>query len=161
MGELLEDVPDLDVVMCPVGGGGLLSGTAVAAKGVKPGIRVIAVEPAGADDAARSFAAGKITPSSGPVNTIADGLRTVVGTRTFPEIQQHVDDIVTVSEGAIVQAMRALWESLKVIVEPSAAVPYAAFVERKVSLAGKRVGIIITGGNLDLDSLPWANTEVL
>lgn len=159
--ELLEDVPDLDVVMCPVGGGGLLSGTAVAAKGVKPGIRVIAVEPAGADDAARSFAAGKITPSSGPVNTIADGLRTVVGTRTFPEIQQHVDDIVTVSEGAIVQAMRALWESLKVIVEPSAAVPYAAFVERKVSLAGKRVGIIITGGNLDLDSLPWANTEVL
>jgi threonine dehydratase len=159
--ELLEDVPDLDVVMCPVGGGGLLSGTAVAAKGVKPGIRVIAVEPAGADDAARSFKAGKITPLSAPANTIADGLRTLVGTRTFPEIQQHVDDIVTVSEGAIVQAMRALWESLKVIVEPSSAVPYAAFVERKVSLAGKRVGIIITGGNLDLDSLPWANTEVL
>lgn len=159
--ELLEDVPDLDVVMCPVGGGGLLSGTAVAAKGLKPGIRVIAVEPGGADDAARSFKAGKITPAAGPVNTIADGLRTIVGTRTFPEIQQHVDDIVTVSEGAIVQAMRALWESLKVIVEPSAAVPYAAFVERKVSLAGKRVGIIITGGNLDLDSLPWSNTEVL
>ena len=159
--ELLEEVPDLDVVMCPVGGGGLLSGTAVAAKGVKPDIRVIAVEPAGADDAALSFKAGKITPHTGPVNTIADGLRTVVGTRTFPEIQQHVDEIVTVSEGAIVQAMRALWESLKVIVEPSAAVPYAAFVERKVSLAGKRVGIIITGGNLDLDSLPWANTGSL
>ena len=158
--ELLEDVPDLDVVMCPVGGGGLLSGTAVAAKGLKPGIRVIAVEPAGADDAARSFKAGKIV-SEYSSHTIADGLRTLVGTRTFPEIREHVDDIVTVSEGAIVQSMRMTWEALKVIVEPSAAVPHAAFVEHKVSLAGKRVGIILSGGNLDLDSLPWANTEVL
>jgi threonine dehydratase len=158
--ELLEEVPSLDVVMCPVGGGGLVSGTAVAAKGVKPGIRVIAVEPAGADDAYRSFRAGKIV-SDGTPNTIADGLRGRLGDKTFAEIREHVDDIVTVSEAAIVRAMRVLWESLKIVVEPSGAVPYAAILERKVPLAGQRIGIILTGGNLDLDSLPWLSTEVL
>ncbi len=158
--ELLEDAPDLDVVMCPIGGGGLVSGTAVAAKGVKPGIRVIAVEPAGADDAYRSFKAGKIV-SDGTPHTIADGLRGRLGDKTFREIREHVDDIVTVSEGAIVQAMRTLWEALKIVVEPSGAVPYAAVIEHKLDVTGKRVGIILTGGNLDLDSLPWANTEVL
>jgi len=158
--ELLEDAPNLDVVMCPVGGGGLVSGTAVAAKGVKPGIRVIGVEPAGADDAYRSFKAGQIV-SDGTPHTIADGLRGRLGDKTFREIREHVDDIVTVSEGAIVQAMRTLWEALKIVVEPSAAVPYAAVIEHKLDVSGKRVGIILTGGNLDLDSLPWANTEVL
>jgi threonine dehydratase len=158
--ELLEEVPDLDLVMCPVGGGGLVSGTAVAAKGVKPGIRVIAVEPARADDAARSFKSGKIVTDGTP-DTIADGLRGRLGDKTFAEIREHVDDIVTVSEGAIIQAMRTLWETLKVVVEPSAAVPYAAVIERRLPLSGKRVGIILTGGNLDLDSLPWTNTEVL
>jgi threonine dehydratase len=137
-----------------------VSGTAVAAKGVKPGIRVIAVEPADADDAYRSFKSGHIV-SDGIAHTIADGLRGRLGDKTFPEIRAHVDDIVTVSEHGIVHAMRSLWETLKVVVEPSAAVPYAAITEHKVDVAGKRVGIILTGGNLDLDSLPWAGGEVL
>lgn len=158
--ELLEDVPDLDLVLCPVGGGGLVSGTAVAAKGLKPGIRAIAVEPAGADDAYRSFKAGHLI-SDGTAHTIADGLRGRLGDKTFREIHEHVDDIVTVSEDAIVLAMRALWEMLKIIVEPSAAVPYAAIIEHRLDVAGQRVGIILTGGNLDLDSLPWAGNEVL
>lgn len=151
--ELLEDVPDLDVILTAVSGGGLLSGTAVAAKGLKPGIRVIAVEPAQADDAAQSFRAGHIV--SAPVNTIADGLRSMLGTRNFPLIQANVDDIVTVSEAGIVGAMRSLWETLKIVVEPSGAVPYAAITEKKISLSGQRIGIILSGGNVDLDALPW------
>jgi len=158
--ELLEDVPDLDLILCPVGGGGLLSGTATAAKNLKPGIRIVAVEPAGADDAYRSFRAGRIVPGA-TANTIADGLRGALGDKTFAEIERYVDDIVTVSEPAIVQAMRALWEVMKIVVEPSAAVAYAAVVERKLDVAGKRVGIILTGGNLDLNDLPWMNSQVL
>jgi threonine dehydratase len=158
--ELLEDVPDLDLVLCPVGGGGLLSGTAVAAKGMKPGIRVVAVEPAGADDAYRSLRAGKIVGNS-KADTIADGLRGQLGDQTFREIRAHVDDIVTVSEDAIVLAMRAIWEMLKIVVEPSAAVAYAGIIEHTIDVAGQRVGIIVTGGNLDLDSLPWSGNEVL
>jgi len=153
--ELLEDVPDLDLILCPVGGGGLLCGTAVTAKSLRPGIRVIATEPAGADDAARSFRAGRITPAD-KVDTIADGLRTTVGPLNFPIIQQQVDDIVTVSEAGIVSAMRLLWEELKIIIEPSCAVPYAAILEGKVNVTGRRTGIILTGGNVDLDALPWA-----
>ena len=152
--ELLEDVSDLDVVMCPVGGGGLLSGTAIAAKSMRPKIKVIAVEPANADDAAQSFRAGRRIVTQKEF-TIADGLRTNVGERTFPIIQRSVDDIVTVSEGAIVSAMRTIWETMKIVVEPSAAVPNAAIVENKIALNGKRVGIILTGGNVDLDTLPW------
>jgi threonine dehydratase len=158
--ELLEDVPDLDIVLCPVGGGGLVSGTAVAAKGVKPGIRVVGVEPAGADDAYRSFTSGTLV-RDGSAHTIADGLRGRLGDKSFREIREHVDDIVTVSEEAIVQAMRTLWEMLNVIVEPSAAVPYAAIIEHRLDVAGRRTGIILTGGNLDLDALPWSNADVL
>jgi threonine dehydratase len=153
--ELLEDRPDLDVILCPIGGGGLISGTAVAAKGLKPGIRVIGVEPAGADDAYRSFRSGAIAPMPNP-QTIADGLRGALGDKTFAAINEYVDDVVTVSEEAIVRAMRTMWEVLKIVVEPSGAVAYAAVVEGRVDVAGKRVGLIITGGNLDLDSLPWA-----
>lgn len=152
--ELLEDYPDLDLILCPVGGGGLLCGTAVAAKSLRPGIKVIATEPAGADDAARSFRAGRITPAEN-VATIADGLRTTIGPLNFPIIQQQVDDIVTVSEAGIVSAMRLLWEELKIIIEPSCAVPYAALMEGKVNVTGLRTGIILTGGNVDLDRLPW------
>src|SRR6058998_579303 len=152
--ELLEDVPDLDLVMCPVGGGGLLSGTAVAAKSMQPNIKVIAVEPANADDAAQSFRAGRRLVTEKKF-TIADGLRTNVGERTFPIIRRYVDDIVTVSEQAIVSAMRTIWETMKIVIEPSAAVPYAAVIENKIAIEGKRVGIILTGGNLDLDALPW------
>lgn len=152
--ELLEEVPGLDLILCPVGGGGQLSGIATAAKSLKPGIGIIGVEPANADDAQRSFKAGHIIPSVKP-NTIADGLRTSLGDKTFAEIQRYVDDIVTVSEETIVKAMRLIWDVLKIIVEPSGAVSYAAVVEGKVKLEGKRVGLILSGGNLDLDVLPW------
>lgn len=153
--ELLEDVPDLDVIICPVGGGGLLSGTAIAAKSMRPDIKVIAVEPANADDAAQSFRAGRRLVTEKKF-TIADGLRTNIGERTFPIIRRYVDDIVTVSEEAIVSAMRTIWETMKIVIEPSAAVPYAAIVERVIDVNGKRVGIILTGGNVDLDALPWS-----
>ena len=152
--ELLEDVPDLDLVMCPVGGGGLLSGTAVAAKSMQPNIKVIAVEPANADDAAQSFRAGRRLVTEKKF-TIADGLRTNVGEPNFEIIQRYVDDIVTVSEEAIALAMRAIWETMKIIIEPSAAVPYASIFDRTIDVSGKRVGIILTGGNIDLDALPW------
>lgn len=151
--ELLDEV-DVDLVMCPIGGGGLLCGTAIAAKSMRPKIKVVAAEPANADDAAQSFRAGKRIVAEKKF-TIADGLRTNVGERNFPIIQRYVDDIVTVSEDAIVSAMRTIWETMKIIIEPSAAVPYAAIAERKIDISGKRVGIILTGGNVDLDALPW------
>lgn len=152
--EFLEDVPELDVIMCPVGGGGLLSGTAIAAKSMRPQITVVAVEPENADDAAQSFHAGRrlVTEKN---FTIADGLRTNIGEPNFAIIQQYVDDIVTVSEEAIVFAMRTIWETMKIVIEPSAAVPYAAIQGSKIDLGDKRVGIILTGGNIDLDALPW------
>ena len=161
--ELVEDV-DLDLVICPVGGGGLLAGTALAAKSIKPQIKVIAAEPANADDTAQSFRAKKRIVTEKKF-TIADGLRTNVGENTFPIIQRYVDGVVTVSEEAIVSAMRTIWETMKIIIEPSAAVPFAAIAEnqpssnyglaKKIDLSGKRVGIILTGGNVDLDALPW------
>ncbi len=152
--ELLEEVADLDLVMCPIGGGGLLAGTAVAAKSMRPNIKVIAAEPENADDAAQSFRAGRVIQTEKKF-TIADGLRTNVGEPNFAVIKRYVDDIVTVSEEAIIFAMRTIWETMKIIVEPSAAVPYAAIRERKMDVAEKRVGIILTGGNVDLDALPW------
>ena len=152
--ELLEDVPGLDVILCPVGGGGQLSGIAVAAKDIKPAVRVIGVEPAGADDAARSLKAGHIIPMLEP-RTIADGLKTSLGQRPFAEIMRLVDDIVTVREESIVQAMRQVWEVMKLIIEPSGAVSYAAVVEGRVPASGANIGIILSGGNLDLDRLPW------
>jgi threonine dehydratase len=152
--ELMEDVPDLDLILCPVGGGGLLAGTAIAAKAVRPSVQVIAVEPAGAGDAARSFAAGHIVPLEHAA-TIADGLRTTVGAPNFAIMQRHVDGVITVSEESIVAAMRRIWETLKIVVEPSAAVPYAALLEQKLAVTGRRAGLILTGGNVDLDALPW------
>lgn len=152
--ELIEEIPDLEIIMCPVGGGGLLSGTAVAAKALLPNIQVIASEPANADDAAQSIRAGKVMHVA-KTHTIADGLRTNIGEPNFAIIQRHVDDIVTVTEQSIIDAMRTIWETMKIIVEPSAAVPYAALVENKLNAQGKRVGIIVSGGNVDLDALPW------
>src|SRR6266536_2978915 len=152
--EFLEDVPEIDLVMCPVGGGGLLCGTAVAAKSMRRKIQVIAVELANADDAAQSFRAGRRIHTEKKF-TIADGLRTNVGAPNFAIIQRYVDDIVTVSEEAIIAAMRTVWETMKIVIEPSAAVPYAAILESKIDIGGKRVGIILTGGNVDLDALPW------
>jgi len=153
--EFLEDEPELDLILCPVGGGGLLCGTAVAAKALRPGIRVIGIEPTLADDVAQSFRAGRRISIPTPA-TIADGLRTnCTGEKNFPIIQQYVDDIVTVSEESIVAAMRELWENLRIVVEPSAAVAYAALREAKVPVAGRRVGLILTGGNVDMEQLPW------
>ncbi|MBX3738472.1 MAG: threonine/serine dehydratase [Candidatus Didemnitutus sp.] len=153
--ELLEQAGALDLVLCPVGGGGLLCGTAIAAKGARPGLRVIGVEPAASDDVAQSFRAKKPI-SIAHADTIADGLRTnVTGERNLPLILQHVDDIVTVSEDAIVTAMRTLWESLKLVVEPSCAVPFAAIQSGRLDVRGLRVGVILTGGNVDLEKLPW------
>jgi threonine dehydratase len=161
--EFVEDA-DLDVIMCPVGGGGLLSGTAVAAKSMRPKIKVVAAEPANADDTAQSFRAGTRMVTEKKF-TIGDGLRTNVGEQTFPIIQRYVDDVVTVTEDSIISAMRTIWETMKIIIEPSAAVPFAAITEHqplsnygsasKIDIAGKRVGIILTGGNVDLDALPW------
>ncbi len=152
--ELLEDIPGLELIMCPVGGGGLLSGTAIAAKSMRPQIKVIAAEPANADDTAQSFRAGRRLVTEKKF-TIADGLRTNIGQPNFEIVQRCVDDIVTVSEEAIVSAMRTIWETMKIVIEPSAAVPYAAIMENKIDLREKRVGVILTGGNVDLDALPW------
>ncbi|HEX4631436.1 MAG TPA: pyridoxal-phosphate dependent enzyme [Chthoniobacterales bacterium] len=152
--ELLEDVPDLDIVLCPVGGGGVLSGTAVAVKSLRPSIKVIATEPAGADDAAQSFHEHRRVTQE-QKNTIADGLRTDLGAPNFAVIQRYVDDVVTVTDESIIEAMRIIWETIKVVVESSGAVGYAAILEGKVDCQGKRVGIILTGGNVDLDALPW------
>jgi threonine dehydratase len=152
--ELLEEVPDLDVVIAPVGGGGLLSGTAIAAKGISPDIRVIAAEPELADDACRSLQAGVILPSENP-KTIADGLLTSLGDRTFPIIQQHVEQIITVSEEAILEGMKFIWERAKIVIEPSAAVPVGLLLEGKIGLKDLRIGLILSGGNVDLDRLPW------
>lgn len=152
--EFLEDYPTLDVLLAPVGGGGLLAGTCISAKEFKPSLRVIGCEPAMADDAQQSLRAGRIVPQLHP-QTIADGLRTSLGDLTFPIIQRFCDDIVTVSEKAIVDAMRLAWEILKVIIEPSSAVVLAAVLEGKIEVAGKKVGMILSGGNVDLDHLPW------
>ncbi|HMU95072.1 MAG TPA: pyridoxal-phosphate dependent enzyme [Anaerolineales bacterium] len=152
--ELLEDVPDLDVIITPVGGGGLLSGTSIAAMGIKKGIRVIAGEPEKADDAFRSLQAGRIIPSENP-KTIADGLLTSLGALTFPIIQQNVEQIVTVSEEGIIAAMKFVWERAKIIIEPSSAVAIGVLWENKINLHGLKIGVIISGGNVDLNKLPW------
>jgi threonine dehydratase len=151
--ELLKEIPDLDIVIAPVGGGGLLSGTALAVKAIRPQARVFGAEPAQADDAAESLKAGRII--SKPANTVADGLRTMLGERTFSIIRDQVDEIATVTEEGIVSAMRRMWEILKIVVEPSGAVPFAAVREHARTFAGQRVGIILSGGNVDLDELPW------
>lgn len=152
--ELLDQVPYLDMVITPVGGGGLLSGTALAATAINPKIKVFGAEPEQADDAYRSFEAGHIIPVTNP-DTIADGLRTSLGDLTFPLIQKHVSAIITVSENEIIEAMRFVWERMKIIIEPSAALPLAALLSSKSHFKGASVGLIISGGNVDLNKIPW------
>ncbi|MCG3156761.1 MAG: L-threo-3-hydroxyaspartate ammonia-lyase [bacterium] len=152
--ELLHEVNDLDFVLAPVGGGGLLSGTALTVAGISPKTKVIAAEPAGADDAYRSLQEGEIMPSTNP-KTIADGLLTSLCELTFGIIRNHVQQIVTVSEQNIITAMRHIWERMKIIVEPSAAVVLGALLENKFDCRGKRLGLILSGGNCDLEKLPW------
>jgi threonine dehydratase len=153
--ELIEQVPQLDIVISPLSGGGLLSGTAIAAKGLRPNIRVIGAEPRNADDAARSLASGKIEPAS-KAHTIADGLRATLCPLTFAILREWVNDISLVSEEEIVSTMLLLWERLKIVVEPSGAIAAAPVLGRNIAAAGKRVGVILSGGNLDLHELPWA-----
>jgi threonine dehydratase len=152
--ELLEETGNLDAILTPVGGGGLLSGTAIAAKSLDQNISVYGCEPQNADDAFRSFHAGKIIPVENP-NTIADGLRTSLGVKTFPIIKKLVNDILLVSEEDIVKAMRMIWERMKIIVEPSAVVPLAAVLGHQEELSGKRIGLILSGGNVDVRNLPF------
>jgi len=152
--ELLQSIPDLEIIMAPVGGGGLLSGTALSTKYLSPSTRVIAAEPKGADDAYRSLKARQIIPSVSPV-TIADGLLTSLGTLTFPIILDNVGQILTVSEEAIVRAMQLVWERMKIIIEPSSAVPIGAILENPDIFKGKKTGVIISGGNVNLNKLPW------
>lgn len=152
--ELLEDVTDLDAVLAPVGGGGLMSGTALAVHYLAPHVRAIGAEPAGADDAHRSLQAGRILPSEDP-RTVADGLRTSLGSHTFRILSTYLERIALTREESIIRAMRLVWERMKIIIEPSCAVPLSTLMDNDLGLSGKRVGIILTGGNVDLDRLPW------
>lgn len=149
--ELFSDTPHLDFLLAPVGGGGLLSGTALAARYFSPDTVVIAGEPAGSDDAYRSLKSGKIEQAQS--QTIADGLLTTLGDKTFPIIKENVREVITVTDDEIINAMRIIWERLKIIVEPSCVVPFAAVLKEKEKFAGKNVGIILSGGNVDLEKV--------
>ena len=154
--EFLEQVPALEAIIAPVGGGGLLSGICVAAKAINPGIRIFAGEPVGADDASRSKQAGKLLPQTSP-ETMADGLRTSLGELTWPFVRDDVEQVFTVAEDSIARTMRLMWERAKLMIEPSSAVPVAAVLsdEFKALPGLSRVGIVLSGGNVDLDHLPW------
>ena len=152
--ELLEDYPDIACIVSPVSGGGLLSGTLLSSKGINKDILVYGAEPSEADDAFRSLSSGKIV-SNETINTICDGLRAQIGTITFPIIQENVDGIITLSEEEIINSMQMIWERMKVIVEPSSAISLAAIIKNRDMFEGKKVGLIISGGNVDLTQLPW------
>jgi threonine dehydratase len=153
--ELIEEVKGLQYILIPVGGGGILSGSAIAAKAINKSIKIIGVEPANADDAYRSFKSGRLIPSLNP-NTIADGLLTSLGDLTFEIIRKKADDIITVTEKSIINAMKIIWERMKIIVEPSAAVTLAAILENRYIFKNKKTGVILTGGNVDLENLPFS-----
>ena len=152
--ELIEKVPDLDAIICPVSGGGLLSGTLLAAKNLKPGIKVFGAEPKNADDTYRSILNNKIM-SNETTDTIADGLRAQVGTVTFPIIKENVDKILLVSEEMIISSMYMIWQRLKIIIEPSCSIVLAALMLNSNKFLNKKVGLILTGGNYDLKQIPW------
>lgn len=152
--ELLEDVSGLEIIVAPVGGGGLMSGTVISAKSMNPEIEVYGAEPLNADDAYRSFMKGELI-LAGPPNTIADGLLTSLSPLTFQIIKQNLNGMFTAKEESIILAMRIIWERMKIIVEPSSAVPLAAIIENQELFIGKKVGIIISGGNVDLNNLPF------
>lgn len=155
--ELLEQVPDLDAVIAPIGGGGMVSGTCLTLSNLTPDVRIYAAEPEQADDAARSFRAGHIIADDAP-ETVADGLKVPLKDLTWHFVRNHVTDILTASEDEIVEAMKLIWKRMKIVMEPSSAVPLATILKNPDVFAGKRVGVIITGGNVDLDRLPWMNS---
>ncbi|MCB1400409.1 MAG: pyridoxal-phosphate dependent enzyme [Rhodobacteraceae bacterium] len=155
--ELLEQVPDLDAVIAPIGGGGMVSGTCLTLSNLAPDVRIYAAEPEQADDAARSFRAGHIIADDAP-ETVADGLKVPLKDLTWHFVRNHVTDILTASEDEIVEAMKLIWKRMKIVMEPSSAVPLATILKNPDVFAGKRVGVIITGGNVDLDRLPWMNS---
>ena len=152
--EILGSISNLDFLLAPVGGGGLLSGTSLSAHYFAPETKVIGCEPSGADDAFRSMQAGHIIPSEHP-NTISDGLLTSLSEKTFEIIQKHVEEIITVDDPEIITAMQLIWERMKIVIEPSAAVPFAVVMTNPDKFKGKRIGIILSGGNVDLGNLPW------
>ncbi len=152
--ELCNEIKELDTIIVPVGGGGLLSGTAIAAKAINSDISVLGIEPVRADDAYKSFYSGELVSPDNP-DTIADGLRTALGDLSFPIIRKYVDDIVTVKEDDIIRAMKMIWERMKIVVEASSAVPLAALLAKRNLIPGKKIGVIISGGNVDLTKLPW------
>ncbi len=152
--ELLEAYPDLDYIFSPVGGGGLIAGTALAAKYFSNHCKVIGGEPKNADDAYRSLISGKIEVND-QVNTIADGLRTFLGDRNFPIIKKYVHQIIRVEEDEIVEAMKFIWERMKIIIEPSSAVAFAALLKNKSEFKNKNIGVILSGGNVDVENLPF------
>ena len=152
--ELLEDVPNIDVIVSPVSGGGLLSGSLIAAKGMNSHIKVFGAEPKEADDAYRSLKKGTIV-SNKTIDTICDGLRAQIGTKTFPVIKDLVDEIITIEENEVIDSLRMIWERLKIIVEPSCSIALALVLKKKHLFKGQNVGLIMSGGNVDLNKLPW------
>jgi threonine dehydratase len=152
--ELLEQVADLDAVIAPIGGGGMISGTCLTLSSIAPSVKVYAGEPEQADDAYRSFKAGRIIAEDAP-ETVADGLKVPLKELTWYFVSRHVSDILTVSEQQIIDAMKLIWKRMKIVVEPSSAVPVAVLLNHREIFKGTRVGVIITGGNVDLDKLPW------
>ena len=152
--ELLEDYPEIQIIVSPVSGGGLLSGTLISTKEINKQVSVYGAEPVEADDAFRSLQNGKILPNE-TINTICDGLRAQIGTITFPIIQEHVKGIITLSEEEILNSMKMIWERLKIIVEPSCSISLAAIIKNKDKFSGKNVGLIMSGGNVDLNQIPW------
>lgn len=152
--EFIQQVKNMDAIIVPVGGGGLLAGTCLSIKSLSPNTKIIAAEPSGADDAFRSFKAGHIIPSTNP-DTIADGLLTSLGQRNFDIVQRHVDEIVTVDDEYIIKAMKLIWERMKIIVEPSAAIGLGALLQKKLTEDYRELGIVLTGGNLDFSKLPF------
>lgn len=154
--ELIEQVENLDAVVAPIGGGGMISGTCLTLSNLAPNVKIYAAEPDQADDAARSFRAGHIIADDAP-ETVADGLKVPLKDLTWHFVSNHVTDILTVSEQEIIDAMKLIWKRMKIVIEPSSAVPLAVILNNKETFAGKRVGVIITGGNVDLDKLPWMN----
>ena len=155
--ELIEDCPDLDIIVSPVSGGGLIGGTLIMANEIEEKIEVYGAEPSEADDAFRSLVAGKIIPNK-TINTICDGLRAQIGVLNFPILKEFVSEIITITEEEVIDAMRMVWERMKLIVEPSCSITLAAVLKRKAQFSNKRIGLILSGGNVDLNRLPWSST---